>query len=156
MDTSGLQEEFSRSWCSEWLKQEAHAFLEYGKEHEGYWTEKSFLTQLEDSKKIAKIKYPKIMDIRWFDHRSCHGTLAEDALDASKMNLKPGGKQPRMHDTVWNGKVQRMVFPDGTAKVKAVLIERGINAIKMKLEEMRALIATHAYFRDEQPEIANF
>ena len=45
-----------------------------------------------------------------------------------------------MHDTVWNGKVQRMVFPDGTAKVKAVLIERGINAIKMKLEEMRALM----------------
>ena len=42
------------------------------------------------------------------------------------MNLKPGGKQPRMHDTVWNGKVQRMVFPDGTAKgLKAVLIKRG-------------------------------
>ena len=62
-----------------------------------------------------------------------------------------------MHDTISKGKVQKLVFPDGTPKgLKAVLIERGINVTKMKLEDMRALIATHADFRDEQPEIANF
>ena len=73
------------------------------------------------------------------------------------MNVKPGGKQPRMHDTIWNGKVQKMVFPDGTPKgLKAVLIERGIDVTKMKLEDTRALIATRADFRDEQPEIAHF
>ena len=66
-----------------------------------------------------------------FDHNSYHGTFAEDALDASKMNLKPGGKQPRMHDTIWNGKVQKMVFADGTPKgLKQILIERGINITK--------------------------
>ena len=32
------------------------------------------------------------------------------------MNLKPGGKQCRMHDTMWNGKVQKMAFADGTPK----------------------------------------
>jgi len=154
-------EEFSRSYNAvDGLKQEARAFLEYGKEHEGYWTAKKFLAQLEDATKVAKIKYPKDDGYRVsfvFDHSSCHGTFAEDALDASKMNLKPGGKQPRMHDTIWNGKVQKMVFPDGTPKgLKAVLIERGINVTKMKLEDMRTLIATHADFRDEQPEIAVF
>ena len=92
-----------------------------------------------------------------FDHSSCHGTFAEDALNASKMNLKPGGKQPRMHDTYWHRKLQKMVYSDGTPKeLKAVLIERGVNVTKMKLEDMRALIATHPDFCDEQPEVANF
>ena len=92
-----------------------------------------------------------------FDHSSCHGTFAEDALDASKVNLKPGGKQPRMHDTIWNGKVQKMLFADGTPKgLKQILIERGINITKMKLDKMRALIGTHQDFRDEQPEIVKF
>ena len=54
-------------------------------------------------------------------------------------------------------KVQKMVFADGTPKgLKQILIERGINITKMKLDEMRALIATHLDFRDEQPEIVKF
>ena len=73
------------------------------------------------------------------------------------MNLKPGGKQPKMHDTIWNGKVQKMVFADGTPKgLKQILIERGINITKMKLDKMRALNGTHPDFRDEQPEIVKF
>jgi transposase len=32
------------------------------------------------------------------------------------MNLGPGGKQPKMHDTVWNGRVQKMVFPSDHPK----------------------------------------
>ena len=142
------------------LQREVRAFLEYGKEHEGYWTAKKFLAQLEDVVKIADIKYPKDKGYRVcfvFDHSSCHGTFAEDALDASKMNLKPSSKQPRMHDTLWNGKVQKMVVKDGTPKgLRAVLIERGVNVTKMKFDEMRELISTHPDFRDEQPEIVKF
>ena len=142
------------------LQKEARAFLEYGKEHEGYWTAKKFLAQLEDAVKIADIKYPKDKGYRVcfvFDHSGCHGTFAEDALDASKMNLKPSSKQPRMHDTFWNGKVQKMVVEDGTPKgLRAVLIERGVNVTKMKFDEMRELISTHPDFRDEQPEIVKF
>ena len=41
------------------LQKEAHAFLEYGKEYERYWTAKSFLSQFEVAVKIANIKYPK-------------------------------------------------------------------------------------------------
>ena len=44
------------------------------------------------------------------------------------MNLKPSGKQSRMHDIYWNGNLQRMVLPDGTLKgLKLVLQERGVN-----------------------------
>ena len=41
------------------LQKEARAFLERGKEHEGYWTAKKFLSQLEVAVKIANIKYPR-------------------------------------------------------------------------------------------------
>ena len=34
------------------LQKEAHAFLEYGKEHEGYWTAKKFLSQLKDFRSV--------------------------------------------------------------------------------------------------------
>jgi len=32
------------------------------------------------------------------------------------MNAKPGGKQPAMRDTEWNGKKQRMVIAIGLPK----------------------------------------
>ena len=73
------------------------------------------------------------------------------------MNSKPGGKQPKMHDTYWNGKLQRLVFSDGTPKgLRQVLLERGINTRRMKLEDMQHEIASHPDFRDEKPEIYHF
>ena len=54
--------------------------------------------------------------------------MAEDALDASKMNVKPSGKQPKMHDTFWGNAVQKMTFSIGVPKgMKLILEERGIN-----------------------------
>ncbi|GES93696.1 hypothetical protein RCL_jg27178.t1 [Rhizophagus clarus] len=41
----------------------------------------------------------------------CHAKLADDTLNAAYMNLNPGGKQPIMRDTIFNGQVQSMVFP---------------------------------------------
>ena len=52
---------------------------------------------------IAEIKYPRNQGYRQyfvFDHSSCHGTFASDALNASIMNAKPRRKQPKMHDTL--------------------------------------------------------
>ena len=57
-----------------------------------------------------------------------HTKVADDQLRAYKMNVSPGGKQPLMRSTVWNGQTQSMVFPDGQAKgLKVVLEERGID-----------------------------
>ena len=102
------------------LWRQACEFFEYGKEHEGYWIAEKFLAQLEIAATIAELKYSYEKGHRLyfiFDHSSYHGTFANDALCASKMNLKPGGKQPtETHDTYWKGKQQRMVLPDGTPK----------------------------------------
>ena len=46
-----------------------------------------------------------------FDNSSSHAKLANDTLNAMNMNLNPGGKQPIMRDTIFNGQVQTMVFP---------------------------------------------
>ena len=81
------------------LKKYARSYLEYGENKEGYWTSERFMAQIVVVAKIAEIKYPRDQGYRlmWiFDHSSCHGAYAEDALNALKMNMKPGGKQPAM------------------------------------------------------------
>ena len=50
---------------------------------------------------------------------------------ASRLNRKPGGKQPVMHDTVWAGKPQKLVLDDGTSKEAAMILEeRGMDLYK--------------------------
>ena len=71
------------------------------------------------------------------------------------MNAKPGGKQPRMRDTVWQGKVQTMVFSVGVPKgLIQVLKERGVDTRRMKLDDMRCELASHSDFREEKTKIA--
>ena len=57
----------------------------------------------------------------FFDQSSAHGAFADDALNANKMNVKPGGKQWHMHSTqipddnpnpALHGVVQDMCFAD--------------------------------------------
>ena len=51
--------------------------------------------------------------------------MPEDALDISKMNVNPGGKQQLMRDSFWNGKVLRMNFALGVPKgMRFVITER--------------------------------
>ena len=90
---------------------EARVLFEYGKNHEGYWTSHHFMHQIENAVKVAEAKYPKeSYCICWiFDHSSCHNTNVDNVLIASNMNAKPGGKQHMLRDTVWKGRVQKMV-----------------------------------------------
>ena len=37
----------------------------------------------------------------------------DDALNVKRMNVKPGGVQPVMRDTCWNGKPQKIALNDG-------------------------------------------
>ena len=74
--------------------------------------------------KIAEFKYPSSDNdlVFLFDHSSGHCAYAEDALLAHKMNVSDGGKQPFLHDTKWDGRLQRMVTDDGKQKgMKKVL-----------------------------------
>ncbi len=56
------------------------------------------------------------------------------ALQVNELNVKPGGKQPKMRDSI----VQPMNFNDGTPKgMKKILEERGVNT---KKEDMQAVL----------------
>ena len=135
----------------------AREFLEYGEAREGYWTGDKFVQQMKKALRIAELKYPKEDSWRhaWvFDHSSCHAAMAKDALQVGDMNVKPGGKQPRMHDTIWQGRVQTMNLRDGTPKgMKLILEERGINTSGMKKEDMQAVLASHSDFKREKSRI---
>ena len=121
----------------------ARALLEYGAEREGYWTGEKFMVNIANAAKIADFKYNKEKHkIVWlFDQSSCHKAFAEDALNANKMNFRPGGAQLAMRDTVWAGQQQKMVKPDGTPKgMKAILEERGIHTETLKADDMRMIL----------------
>ena len=129
-----------------------------GEQREGYWNSDRFMEQVAKAVKIAEVKYPssqRYHHIWGFDHSCGHTAYAEDALIASKMNKGPGGKQPKMHDTEWNGK--SLTLPDRCPKVAAlVLEERRYNIRGMKLDEMRSTLASHDDFKKEKCRVDSF
>ena len=63
------------------------------------------------------------------------------------MNVRPGGAQPWMRDTVWEWQIQSMVKEDGTPKgMKMVLEERGINTRRMNADDMHVILSYHDDF----------
>ena len=52
-----------------------------------------------------------------------HKKYAEDMLIADRMNVRPGGKQPVMHDAVFDGQVQSLILPDGQPKGMKLVLE---------------------------------
>ena len=64
--------------------------------------------------------------------------MPEDAFNVNVMNVNPGGNQPKLRNTTWEGKEQEMTFPDGQPKgMRLVLLEKGINTTCMKAADMR-------------------
>ena len=107
-----------------------------GKNDDGYWTAEKMVAQVKEKGiPIFEKRFPNKKAIFAFDNSSGHAAFAEDALVASRMNLNPGGAQPKMHSTTFANKTQHMVFsvddalcPDliGEPKgIRRVLIERG-------------------------------
>ena len=59
---------------------------------------------------IDEIKYRKSDGWRYvwiLINRAVIRPWQRTPLDIYKMNVKPGGAQPKMHDTVWEGQVQK-------------------------------------------------
>ena len=133
--------------------------LEYGAEKDGYWNSESFLANVKDAVKIAEYKYPPRRNtlVFIFDQSNCHRAYAENALNVSRMNVRPGGRQPCMRDTVLAGCVQKMVYDDGTPKgMKAILEERGINTSRMKGDNMWVVLSFHDDFASEKTMVEHF
>ena len=118
------------------------------------------MAQIEAAATTAELKYPREEGYRlvWiFDHSSCHGAYADDVLNAYKMNMKPGGKQPAMRNTIWQGKDYSMVFNLGVLKgLLQLLKETGVDTWGMKLEDMRKEMASHEDFKNEKTKIEHF
>ncbi len=91
-----MQEEYEEAKKSDpAIRKHARQFIEYGEAREGRGTGH----QIREAVKIADVKYNKEgRRVVWiFDHSSCHAAMLEDApedaLDASQMNVNPGGKR---------------------------------------------------------------
>ena len=142
----------------------ARVLLEYGEGKEGYWTPDCIIGQLKKAVEITEVKYPSHngWKILWiFDHNSCHGAMAEDSLDVSKMNVKPGEKQRVMRDGWWNGKPQKMNYslgvPKGVPKGLCVVLEgRGVNTRSMSADEMSETFVIHQDFKNEKSRVERF
>lgn len=108
---------------------------------DGYFNNDMLLSQVRRALTIFGRKYQEAQGIFIFDHAPSHMKKSEDALNAERMNVKDGGKQPMMKDTVWNGRVQRMVTPQGVQKgMKTVLEERGVDTHGMNADKLRELL----------------
>ena len=133
-----------QSWCDE--VQEARLLLETQKE--GYFNNDHLLGQVECTINIFERVHPQAKGLFLFDNAPSHRKLAEDALNVNRINVHPGGKQPVMRNTKWNGQVQPLIFDDGTPKgMKAILEERGVETKGMKGAEMSERLKSNADFQ---------
>ena len=120
------------------LWKDGRFLLRYGSTSEGYWNSEKFLIQVKQASTIAEIKYPSCSHNIVFlfdqsDQSSGHVAYTVDALNVNGMNVNPGGSLPKMRDTLWDGRVQKMVDSKGTPKgMRQVLRERGIDVSGMK------------------------
>ena len=53
-----------------------------------------FLEQAKVAIDIFEAKYPDARGVFMFDNAPCHRKVSDDALNAEKMNVKPGGSSP--------------------------------------------------------------
>lgn len=84
-----------------------------GVEHDGWWTNDLVVAQLKQTIDIFEITHPDQIGVFLFDNSTGHNAFADDALIARKMNSLPGGKQPLMRETVFDGHRQSLVFEQG-------------------------------------------
>lgn len=122
--------------------------IEYGEAREGHWTAGLCVIWRRQWRLLKQ--RGTVEDCLAFDHSSCHGAMPEDALDASKMNVNPGGRQWVMWNGWWGGKPQKRNTPRGIPKgMQIVLEEQGINTWKMNAEEMCDVLNSHPDFKNK-------
>ena len=79
---------------------------------DGYFDSDKLIFQVERAIDIFESRHPDAQALFLFDNAPSHKKCAEDALNADKMNVRPGGKQPLLRDTIFDGQVQKMVMDE--------------------------------------------
>ena len=135
-------------------RRRAVAFLEYGNGE--WWESEKMVAHLREVIDLAEEVFPWAQFVFRFDHSSNHTAMAEDALNAKRMNKGPGGSVPKMRRTTFvkDGKehIQFMVSDDGKPKgLQKVLEERGLvqknNSLLKK--QMVAILAAQPDFQQQ-------
>ena len=130
---------------------EDKARLQLEPQKDGYFNNVMFMKQVERMLSLFERKYPNSQGLFIFDNAPSHRKFPENGLNADRMNVNPGGKQPAMRSTVWDGAPQEMTLPDGTPKgLRIVLEERGVNTCGMNAKKMREILATHEDFSSQK------
>ncbi len=137
--------------------QSSRLLLEICINKDGYFNNDMLMLQVAKTVDVFEAKHPGKTGVFIFDQAPSHKKKAADALDAKKMNVGPGGKQPAMRSTVWKGQRQSLILPDGTPKgLKSVLQERGIDTASMKRPEMVSILSDHADFKEQRTILHDF
>ena len=120
-------------------------------QQDGYFNSEQFLEQVDTAIDIFEAKFPNSQGLFIFDNAPIHKKYPDDALNADRMNVRPGGKQPIMKDTVFNGEVQKMVTDAGLPKgMKLVLQERGVETKGMNATKMRETLSKFPDFANQE------
>lgn len=109
------------------------------------------LQQVEKTIDINERVHPQAKALFLFDNAPSHRKYADDVPNADLMNVEPGGKQPKMRNTVWAGGVQHLVDDSGVPKgMRAVLVERGVDTTDMRAGDMRNKLKTFTDFQRQK------
>ena len=141
------------------LWKEARYILKYGTDSQGYWNSEKFMNQVKQAVTIAEIKYPQESNtiVFLFDQSSGHTAYDSDSLHVVRMNVNPGGGQPAMRDTTYNGRVYKLVDSNGVPKgMRQVLIERGVDVRGMKAPDMRRVLREMPDFKYERSKVEKY
>ena len=99
-DTNAAEIKFGTTFKPELKTSPFVREFEYGQNHDGYWTYDSMVLQFEDCIDVLKCLYPDFDFLFLFDHSNGHDRLQPNGLNLNKIQVRHGGKQPKMRDSV--------------------------------------------------------
>jgi hypothetical protein len=140
------------------LPRDSTVIMYPGANRDGYFTNEQLAQQTKNMLKIFQILHPDCIALVAYDNSSNHHAMADDALVASRLKLKDGGKSICLQRDGWfqhcDGSriVQSMVSDTGKQKgVRTILEERELFVPGMKLAEARKLLSLQPDFCGQRP-----
>jgi len=131
---------------------EAQEMIVPGQNNDGWWTASHMIAQIKiKALTVFNALHPGCVGVFLFDNSTNHGAFAADALAAGKMNLRPGGKQPKMREGWFmDGAtkiIQSMITPEGQPKgMQVVLEERGLWECGLNADGARRILGLQPDF----------
>jgi len=129
---------------------EARKITYLGKGSDPWWNLPQLIIQVKNIIKVFKYTHLNCVAVSTFDQSSAHEGFSENALNVNNMNVNPGGRQRKLHNTVIPqsnpvsapseedtcGKAQWMTFPNDHPNPK---LQRQVKGIKAVLQEWKSV-----------------